>query len=232
MIVKRRRHPPLLVFMATFVLTIVLTFFAAGDNTLPGDVELLDAMHELENPVADSIDQLGYWIGSLPGVTGVAIILAVIGFVTGRMVEGLLVLIAALFRNLNPVLKWIIESPRPTPEAVRVTENATNYGFPSGHVMGVVLLYGCVLYVAQVTLANRQARLAVQSLCVLAILVTSFSRLYSGAHWPTDVLGGYLWGSLILMTIVSVYNYVIDRRRRERYARNPASNTGSANRQL
>lgn len=201
--------PSLVVIFVTGILTVALTLIAAGAGTLPGDVALLNAMHEIESPVANWLDLMGYWIGSLPGIVGAAIVLTIAFLITGRLAEGFLLLSAAMLRILNPGLKWLIESPRPTPEVVQVTENATNYGFPSGHTMGVVLLYGGLLYIAQITVQSRRVRLLIQSLSVLVIIITSFSRLYSGAHWPSDVLGAYLWGALLLMLLIEGYNRIL-----------------------
>lgn len=40
--------------------------------------------------------------------------------------------------------------------------------------------------------------------CLALILLTSYGRIYTGAHWPSDVLGGYLWGTLLLTAAIQL----------------------------
>jgi undecaprenyl-diphosphatase len=64
-----------------------------------------------------------------------------------------------------------------------------------------MLLYGSLFNVASRMGPFRGWRL-VQALAALMILGIGFSRIYVGAHWPTDVLGGYLWGATFLLAAV------------------------------
>ncbi|MGH9175740.1 MAG: phosphatase PAP2 family protein, partial [Vicinamibacterales bacterium] len=185
-------------------LTLVLTAVAAGDGALPGDLALARAVQRLDYRAADAIDQVGYWLGAVWVVVAVGGALAMLLALTRRWAEAAVMLGVVLARALNPLLKWLIASPRPTAEEVRVSELASNYGFPSGHVMGVVLVYGAGIALAQRLVEPRWPRLALQSLCAVAILITCFARVHSGAHWPSDVLGAWLWGSLAAIAIVTI----------------------------
>jgi hypothetical protein len=68
--------------------------------------------------------------------------------------------------------------------------NLVAYGYPSGHVFGVVIFCGMVLYLAWALSVSRWARRAAVLGSGMVIAAVSSSRLYVNAHWLTDVMGG------------------------------------------
>jgi undecaprenyl-diphosphatase len=96
------------------------------------------------------------------------------------------------------ILKILIARPRPLFSLV--TE--TDYSFPSGHATMAAAFFGLLIYL----FAGRIKKRALRSLFVLAnlflFLAVSFSRLYLGVHWLSDVLGGSLLGLAWLAAIV------------------------------
>jgi len=71
--------------------------------------------------------------------------------------------------------------------------------------MGAVMLYGFLLFISS-RIQNRMLRLAVRGFSVATIGSIGLVRIWEGAHWPTDVLGAYAFGALILVVIFAFYN--------------------------
>jgi undecaprenyl-diphosphatase len=82
--------------------------------------------------------------------------------------------------------------------------DATGYSFPSGHSTGALANFGFLAYLACLTASRRRTRLAIAGGVGLLILGIGFSRVYLGAHYPSDVVGGFLLGGAWLCACVLV----------------------------
>jgi undecaprenyl-diphosphatase len=100
---------------------------------------------------------------------------------------------SAIYAAVYNVVNIIVKRPRPT-GVLHTTSKLIGYSFPSGHVGFFVWLS----VLAMVLLArNRLPRpLYVAGWVLAGLLVTAagLSRIYVGAHWPSDVVGGFLVG--------------------------------------
>jgi undecaprenyl-diphosphatase len=81
--------------------------------------------------------------------------------------------------------KWMIGKPRPS---------LRGYAFPSGHVFGVTVFVVMVVYLLWLYGAPRRWRYAATAGGLVFIAAVAYSRLHVGAHWPSDVLGGAVFG--------------------------------------
>ena len=86
-----------------------------------------------------------------------------------------------------PLLKWLLQVPRPDIGL----EGLSPWAFPSGHVLRATVVYGflavCLAGAGAMTQAWRWLPYATAALLITAVAI---ARLYFGAHWLTDVLGG------------------------------------------
>ena len=71
---------------------------------------------------------------------------------------------------------------------------AQGYSFPSGHSANAVAVYGSLA-------AHERNRKILWVLAFVLPLLVGFSRVFVGAHYPTDVLCGWLLGAVIVALI-------------------------------
>ena len=102
---------------------------------------------------------------------------------------------------LNSILKNAIQRPRPHGASASLYHS---WSFPSGHAMVSVIGYGMLAYILIILgPRSRRARLAIVGCATLLVLAIGFSRLYLGAHYFSDVVGGYAAGMLWLSACIS-----------------------------
>ena len=93
---------------------------------------------------------------------------------------------------LNELLKNMFHRGRPALEHPLV--KLPSYSFPSGHALAATVFYGFAAILLWSYIAPRVWRIVIGSAIVVVILMVGFSRVYLGAHYPTDVLAGFLEG--------------------------------------
>jgi undecaprenyl-diphosphatase len=175
---------------------------AALNDKLPADEPITDWLQDNSLPGEDISDLVRT-------ITGTEVVLA-----TGAAVALVLwqrgyrrqaVLLAAgliLLAVLQPLLKEIVDRPRPDPDLVRRRAGFDSPSFPSGHVLPATFLYGSLLYFSLVLPLGRIARGIVLTVCILVIVATPIVNVWLGVHWPSDILGSWLWALVLLLPVV------------------------------
>ena len=107
---------------------------------------------------------------------------------------------------LNRLLKLLVGRPRPTRDLVTIFGDLDSQSFPSGHVTFYVCYFGFLFFVAYALLPRgSHARRLALTLAALPVLLIGLSRVYLGAHWPSDALGAYLVSGVWLAFSLDVY---------------------------
>ncbi|MDE2860276.1 MAG: phosphatase PAP2 family protein [Chloroflexota bacterium] len=180
------------------------------------EVELSQWLQSFSLGPFDFLRGLLFWMG-VRGVAG-ATMLAVCAALWLRRwrLESAFVAMTLGPDLLNLVLKELIGRPRPTDDLVDVTVGwggIQGSGFPSGHAVHAVVFYGLLLYLAWRYVPSRPLVRAIAVAVVGYVLATGPWLLYDGRHWLLDVLGGYAYGSVYLLSIMWAYERALARLR-------------------
>jgi membrane-associated phospholipid phosphatase len=87
--------------------------------------------------------------------------------------------------------------------------------FPAGHALRATVLYGLAAFC--VARLAHDVRQGISAYVVALVLIGAISatRLYLGAHYPIDVLGGWIAGAALLSILVAVHVLRVDERAQE-----------------
>ena len=129
-------------------------------------------------------------LADTPVTAGVALVAAAWLWWAGqrRLATGYASLVA-LTAALTLALKATTRIPRPHP----LYAGAVEFSFPSGHVTFVAGLYGVLAWILARDLPRPWRGFAAGVVGTL-IAAVAVSRVYLGAHWPSDVTAGLLYG--------------------------------------
>ncbi|MBT2571136.1 phosphatase PAP2 family protein [Planococcus sp. ISL-110] len=106
---------------------------------------------------------------------------------------------------LTWLLKQVYERGRPS---INEEVDAIGFSFPSGHSMGSLIFYGFIVYFILRSSQNKVIKLtSFIGLGILIILIGT-SRIYLGVHFPSDVLAGYIAGTIWLILCLLALEWI------------------------
>jgi undecaprenyl-diphosphatase len=160
-----------------------LAAFATG--VLPGDLALREELLQPDGGLAHRLarigNEAGTWRVLLP-----ATLLLFLSFRAARRRWWLWSALMVLSSLIEHGVKLMVGRPRPS---------GFSFGFPSGHTTAAATFAVILIYVASREPSSPASRLLIQVLAVLAMALVGWARIVLHAHWPTDVLGGFLLGA-------------------------------------
>ena len=196
----RSRRPSTYIAGAVLLVGLAVWAYVASTNDrFPGDLKVSTWIQSWRTDWLDMAFRAVSTAG-VEYVAGAIVLLAAVALALAgrRCAAGLVVAATAVGFVLRTVLKLVVARPRPSDELVDVIERADGYSFPSGHVMFYMVLLGTLWLVLTTGDASRRSRRAITGATGLVLLLIGLSRIYLGAHWLSDVAGGYAFGAVVV----------------------------------
>ena len=184
------------------ILALIVSIYARFTAQFPGDLYLTLRLQSFDNHFLLSVMQrVSFIFGGWCSVLVVVIIGILVWWRIGRL-EAILIPIAGLLTLVNTALKLVINRPRPSADLVQVLSHEQDNGFPSGHAFFAIVILGLLAYFIFINVKNHTVRTVVLVGLIALILLIGTSRVYLGAHWPSDVIGSYLIGGALLTALI------------------------------
>ncbi|MCR8656340.1 phosphatase PAP2 family protein [Paenibacillus endoradicis] len=169
---------------------------------LDWEVDLLQSLMELRVSFVDTIVKIINFTGE---VTFFTILLPIIYWLVSKRVGFQLAIVLFVSYYVNVFLKDLFEWSRPFimhADRIKPLVDQGGYTFPSGHSQHSFAVWAF--------LASVIRRRSFTIFAILMIIAVGFSRLYSGVHFPKDVLFGWFLGAVIvLITSLIIRNQLL-----------------------
>lgn len=183
-------------FVALIVFSAITNHVVSQGAVPHFDRQLMSALRETATP-----ERLAFWrgvsaLGRLPVVAVVGALFAILlglrarswlpisGFVASFLGSGLLDIVVTRFFTHQHAPATAVAS--------------TQFGAPSGQALGSLVGYGMIAYFLILLVTDERWRMAIVVLLVAMVAVISFSRLYVGDHYFSDIVSGLAAGGVWL----------------------------------
>lgn len=203
---QKKQNYFLIGFLICTVSFILLSFFIVHHAIPQFDLKISVFVQQYHSNVLDKLMLAISFFGELPYSLLMVLIVAFIFFRYRYRREAYFICSILLSGLLILGIKNIIDRPRPTEFYVRLVEINRFQSFPSGHVLSYVLFFGfMIILMKTLKTIPAKTRKIVSYVSAFYIITIAFSRIYLGAHWFTDTLGGFLLGLSCLFPLSYFY---------------------------
>jgi undecaprenyl-diphosphatase len=142
--------------------------------------------------------------GLFPVYASISVVLLIVGAIYRRYLRGILISVLTLVVawQVSDACKLLFHRARP-PYWVAIHE--PSYSYPSGHATLVIAFYGFWTAVAWMSDLPIAAKRWIRLAFAFWAIAIGWSRLALGAHYITDVVGGYLLGAALASAAAVLY---------------------------
>ena len=201
-------RPALIVFSTAVGLFLVIAFAVA----LSAPLAALDAnagrwLHVRATPLVSNAMAVVSFLGAPTTLTIVAVGGSLLLLYRRRRTEAATLSTVVLGGNLlNFCLKHLIQRGRPVFDDPIFS--LPTYSFPSGHAMASTVFYGLLSIYALANARQRYAAYFAIAAAVFMVAAVSFSRVYLGLHYLSDVMAGIAEGIAWLAFCFAALHYI------------------------
>lgn len=206
-------------FLAVFLMVglriavlFIWLFSELGEQVLEDKLERFDSsiigfFESIQTPALDVIYTSVTEMGSVRFVASLSVIMVLLLWFKAKDKWATLFFIIAIGGNgaLTWVLKQIYERGRPS---INEAIDAIGFSFPSGHSMGSLVFYGFLIYLVVRSRQKKVIKIGGSIALGILVLLIGTSRIYLGAHFPSDIIAGYVAGTIWLTLCVLILEWI------------------------
>lgn len=178
-----------------FLMFVILTIFVISGKAVLLDEMVFNNIMKIKN---DTLTKFLYIITNIGDTIGVVIILILLAvlfktkkcfsyfkYVLSNVGIGVILMkiLKHIIKRIRPSWKWIVQG---------------GFSYPSGHTISAVTLYGTLILLVYKKMNSKYKKPVIIFLSLMMFLI-SFSRIYFGVHYFTDVIASILLGTIILL---------------------------------
>ena len=201
-------RPTLVVFSTAVGLFLVIAFAVALSAPLAAlDASVGTWLHVRATPLVSNAMAVVSFLGAPTTLTIVAVGGSLLLLYRRRRSEAAMLSTVVLGGNLlNFCLKHLVQRGRPVFDDPIFS--LPTYSFPSGHAMASTVFYGLLAVYASVNARQRYAACIGIAAAVFMVALVSFSRVYLGLHYLSDVMAGIAEGIAWLALCFAALHYI------------------------
>jgi membrane-associated phospholipid phosphatase len=178
-----------IVFFAAVFLFVIIAVVVALKAVIAIDGNVATWLHVRATPQVTDVMAAISLLGAPTTLTIIAVAGSLLLLYRRRYAEAAMLSTVVLGGNfLNFCLKHLIQRGRPVFDDPLFS--LPTYSFPSGHAMASTVFYGLLAIYVSVGARQRYAAPVAIGAAVVTVALVSFSRVYLGLHYLSDVLGG------------------------------------------
>jgi undecaprenyl-diphosphatase len=180
------------------MMAIALSLLAGTHDRLAGDLWLARRIQDLPAFVERPAELMRWLTATWVVVILGTVLVTAFDFTVRRRAWLVFTIMFLVLPLLQAGLKNAVGRPRPDPALIERRASFTSESFPAGHVLSGTALILLIAWLVSERLPPGQPRFVAWAAAAVVCLLGRIANVYEGVHWPSDVLGGYLWAGVLM----------------------------------